>query len=212
VSQDLVLVRRRPGRLLWTLGAAALPALFASGPHWVLAVAILVGGMVAGGASTGNVRTDAANPVLLRMLGLDSRRAVQQRMWVPGLLAGIWYALALSLLRALGDLPAGPWWALGLALAPVGAVAAMRRARVGMVRNELLPLDTPMGTVSPGPMVNSVVGPDALLLGLPMLVQIVQGVPLTWTGVLVQAVVGVIGARAYLSGTTAHDGVELSRI
>jgi uncharacterized protein DUF6297 len=211
VAQDLLLVRRRPRRLLWTAGAAALPALLAHAPAVVLAVAVLLGGMTAAGASTGTVRTDAANPVMLRMLGVESRQAILQRFWVPGVLAGLWYAATLAVLRALGDLPAGPWWALGIVLAPVGAVAAVRKARVGMVRNELLPLDTPMGTVSPGPLLNSVVGPDALLLGLPALVQIAQRLPLTWTGVLVQAVVGVIGARAYVSGTTAHDRVELSR-
>ncbi|BFU42722.1 hypothetical protein KRMM14A1004_09590 [Krasilnikovia sp. MM14-A1004] len=210
VAQDLLMARRRPARLAWLAGATALPTLLAAGPRWLLAAAVLIGGMVAGGTSTATVRTDAANPVLLRMLGLDSRRAIEQRMWVPGVLAGAWYATSLALLDALGDLPAGPWWALGLVLAPVGAVAAVRHARVGLVRNELLPLDTPMGTVSPGPLVNSLVGPDILLLGLPMLVQIAQGQPLTWSTVLVQAVVAVIGVRAYLSATTAHDRVELS--
>ncbi|RZU49906.1 hypothetical protein EV385_1663 [Krasilnikovia cinnamomea] len=210
VAQDLLLARRRPARLAWLAGATALPALLAAGPRWLLAAGVLVGGMLAGGVSTATLRTDAANPVLLRLLGLSSRQAVGQRMIVPGVLAGAWSAASLALLDGLGELPSGPWWALGLALAPVGAVAAVRHARVGLVRNELLPLDTPMGTVSPGPLVNSVVGPDALLLGLPTLVQIVQGEPLTWSTVLVQAVVAVIGARAYLSGTTAPDRVELT--
>jgi hypothetical protein len=116
----------------------------------------------------------------------------------------------LALLDALDDLPPGPWWALGLALAPVGAVAAMRKSRAGFVRNELLPIDTPMGTISPGPLVNSGIGPDMLLLGLPTLVQIVQGHPLTWTTVLVQAIVAVIGARTYLTISTATNRVELS--
>ena len=65
-------------------------------------------------------------------------------------------------------------------------------------------------SISPGPLFKAVIGPDALLLGLPALLQIAQGHPLTWTTVLVQAVVGGIGARAYLAGTTAHDRVELS--
>ncbi|GAB1642749.1 DUF6297 family protein [Krasilnikovia sp. MM14-A1259] len=210
VAQDLLLARRRPARLAWLAGAVALPALLAAGPRWLLAAAVLAGGMAAGSVSTATVRTDSANPTLLRMLGLDSRQAVGQRMVVPGVLAGAWCTASLALLDGLGDLPSGPWWALGLTLAPVGAVAAVRRARVGLVRNELLPLDTPMGTVSPGPLVNSVIGPDALLLGLPVLVQIVQGHPPTWSTVLVQAAVGAIAARAYLSGTTAHDRVELT--
>jgi Family of unknown function (DUF6297) len=209
VAQDLRLALRRPGRLVWTVGTAALPVLVAGAPKLVLGIVVLLGGMIAGGASTGTVRTDAANPMMLRALALSSRQAVLQRFWVPGVLAGVWYTVALSLLRALGHLPPGPWWALGIALAPVGAVAAVRRGRVGMVRNDLLPLDTPMGTVSPGPLVNLAIGPDALLLGAPVLVQFVQPTPLGWTLVLVQAVIGVTGARAYLAGTTARDRVEL---
>jgi hypothetical protein len=197
--------------LVWLTGGIALPALLAHGPAWLLAVAVLLGGMLAGGVSTATVRTDAGNPVMLRMLGLDSRQAITQRLWVPVALAGLWSTGSLALLRALGDLPPGPWWALGIALAPVGAIAAIRKARVGLVRNELLPLDTPMGTLSPGPLVNSVIGPDALLLGLPALVEIAQGHPLSWTTVLVQAGVSIFGARAYISGTTAHDRVELSK-
>ncbi len=125
------------------------------------------------------------------------------------MVAAVWYTLALSLLSVLGDLPRGPWWALGIALAPVGAVAAVRRGRVGMVRNDLLPLDTPMGTVSPGPFVNLAVGLDVLLLAAPVLVQLHRHTSLGWTLVLVQAVIGVVGARAYLAGTTAKDRVEL---
>jgi hypothetical protein len=210
VAQDLVLVRRRPRRLVWLAGGIALPALLAHAPAALLAIAVLFGGMLAGGVSTANIRTDAGNPVMLRMLGMDSRQAITQRLWVPVALAGLWYAASLALLRALGDLPPGPWWALGIALAPTGALAAIRKARVGLVRNELLPLDTPMGTLSPGPLVNSVIGPDALLLGLPALIEIAQGHPLSWTTVLVQAVVSVVGARAYLSATTSHDRVDLT--
>jgi hypothetical protein len=211
VTQDLLLTARRRRRLLWLLLAAALPVLLRPAPHWVLGIAVLIGVLLAAATPAGNVKTDAGNPVLLRLLGLSSRRAVQQRLWVPGVLAAVWAALALTLLDVLGDLPGGPWWALGLVLGPVGAVAAVRRARVGFVRNELLPLDTPMGTVSTGPLVNAAIGPDALLLGLPALIAIAGGHPLSWTTVVVQAVVGGFGARAYLAGTTATDRVELSR-
>ena len=211
VAQDVRLALRRPRRLVWTAGSVALPALLAHGSALLLGVAVLLGGMIAAGASTANVRTDAANPVLLRLLGLDSRRAITQRMWVPGVLATIWSAAALGLLEALGDLPSGPWWALGLVLGPVGATAAIRKARVGLVRNDLLAFDTQMGvSLSPGPMLKAVIGPDVLLLGLPTLLQIAQRHPLTWAAVLVQAGVGIIGARAYLAGTTARDRVELS--
>lgn len=199
VAQDLLLVRRRPRRLMLLAGAVALPALFAHAPRVLLAAAILIGGMVAATVPAANIRTDAANPVMLRLLGMDWRRAIAQRLWVPAVLAGTWYAASLALLHVLGDLPGGPWAALGPALAPVAAVAAVRKARVGMVRNELLPVDTPMGTLSPGPLLSSVVGPDALLLGLPTVIQVGGGSPLSWTTVLVQAAVSVIAARAYVS-------------
>jgi Family of unknown function (DUF6297) len=211
VAQDILLALRRPRRLLWTAGSIALPALLAHHPAAVLGIAVLLGGMYAGGASTANVRTDAANPVLLRMLGLDSRQAVSQRIWVPGVLATVWSTAALGILQALGDLPGGPWWALGLVLGPVGATAAVRKARVGFVRNDMLAFDTQMGvSISPGPLLKGIFGPDALLLGLPTLLQIIQGHPLTWGVVVVQAGVGVVGARGYIAGTTARDRVELN--
>lgn len=203
VGQDLLLVARRRRRLLWLAFATTLPVLLTDAPAALIAVAVLAGAMLAAATPAGNAKTDAGNPVLRRLLGLSTRQAIQQRLWVPGVLAALWAAAALTLLRTLDGLPPGPWWALGLTLGPVGAVAAVRRARVGFVRNELLPLDTPMGTVSTGPLVNAVVGPDALLLGLPALVEIAQGNPLSWMTVLVQAVVAVIGARAYLSATAA---------
>ena len=211
VGQDLLLTARRRTHLLWLVLAACLPVLLGHAPRWLLGLAALLGAMFAGSTPTGTVKTDAGNPVLLRLLGISSRTAIFQHMWVPGVLAALWSALALTMLDVLDLVPPGPWWALGLALGPVGATAAIRRARVGFVRNELLPLDTPMGTVSTGPLVNAVVGPDALLLGLPALVEIAQGHPLSWTTVAVQAVVGGFGARAYLSGTTATDRVELHR-
>ncbi len=211
VAQDILLALRRPRRLLWTAGSVALPALLAHFPPAVLGISVLLGGMYAGGASTANVRTDAANPVLLRMVGLDSRRAISQRVWVPGVLATIWSTAALGILEALGDLPAGPWWLLGLVLGPVGATAAIRKARVGFVRNDTLAFDTTMGvSISPGPLFKLIFGPDALLLGLPMLVQIIQGHPMSVEVFLVQAIVGVVGVRGYISGTTARDRVELS--
>jgi hypothetical protein len=66
-----------------------------------------------------------------------------------------------------------------------------------------------MGTVSPGPLVNLTVGADVLLLAAPVLVQFHLNTPLGWTLVLLEAVIGVIGARAYLAGTTSKDRVEL---
>ena len=212
VAQDLLLVRRRPRRLAWIAVAAGVPALLTARPAWLVAVVLLLGGMIAGGVSTANVRTDAGNPVMLRMLGIDSRRALTQRLWVPAVVATAWSVVALTGVRALGGLPAGPWWALGLTLGPIGAIAAIRKARVGFVRNELLAFDTQMGvSISPGPLLNAAIGPDLLLLGLPALIQIAQHHPLTWTTVVVQAVAAAFGVRGYLSATTSPGRVELTR-
>lgn len=210
-AQDLRLALRRPRRLLWLLLASALPALLTHAPVWLLGPAVLVGCLLAAGTTAGNTRTDAANPVLLRMLSLSSRRATTERLLIPGILAAAWGALALTWLDLLAALPPGPWWALGLTLGPVGATAAIRRARVGFVNNSLLPIDTPMGTVSTGPALASVVGYDALLLGLPAIVLIAAGSPLTWLGILSQLAFGLLGARAYLAGTTDPERVELAK-
>jgi hypothetical protein len=98
---------------------------------------------------------------------------------------------------------------LGLALGPIGAVGAVRRARVGFVRNDLLPLDTPMGTVSTGPLVNSVAGPDLLLLGLPTVVAMTG--PLTWTQLALQAGLAALGVRLYLTVSTSGERVDLRK-
>jgi hypothetical protein len=209
VAQDLLLVRRRPGRLLRLAAAMVLPAVFAHAPGWLLAAAVLAGAVAAGGTSAAAVRTDAGNPVLLRLLGISSRQAVAQRLAVPVLLAALWSAGALTVLWALGAVPGGPWWALGVALGPAGAVAAVRRARAGFVDNGLLPVDTPMGSISTGPVLNALIGVDVLVLGLPAVVQFVAGGPLTWTAVAVQAAVSALGVWAYLRLTTSPHRVEL---
>jgi hypothetical protein len=67
-----------------------------------------------------------------------------------------------------------------------------------------------MGTISTGPLVNSVMGPDMLLLGLPALIAVAVHDPLPWTTVLIQAGVGVGGALLYLRGTTGDDRTDLS--
>lgn len=210
VAQDLLLVRRRPGRLLALAGATALPFLLADEPGWMLGVAVLAGVFAAAATPTGSVRTDAANPAMLRMLGIASRQAIVQRLLVPGVLAALWAAVALTGLRVLDVLPAGPWWLLGLTLGPVGAVAAVRRARVGLVDHGLLPLETPMGTVATGAVLASVIGFDGLLFGLPTVIAIALGDPLSWTAVLVQAVVAAGAVPLYLSLTTSPDRVELA--
>lgn len=210
VAQDLLLVRRRPRRLLWLAGATALPALLTHAPAWLLGVAVLTGAFLAAGTTTASVRTDAGNPVMLRVLGLSSRQTVSQRVLVPGVLAGLWAAAAFGLLTGLDALPAGPWWVLGLALGPVGALGAVRRARVGFVDNALLPIDTPMGSISTGPALASIIGFDLLVLGLPAVTAVALADPLSWTTVLVQVALGLLGGYFYLTRTTSPDRVELS--
>ncbi len=208
-GQDFLLLRRRVPKLLWLLAATPIPLLLSGAPRWVAAIAVLLGSMIAGGTTTATVNTDAGNPVLLRLLGLSSRQALLQRLWIPAVLAFGWSLIALVLMQIAGDLPAGPWFLLSLPIGVTGGLAAVRRARAGFVRNDLLPLDTPMGTVSTGPLVYAFAGPDALILGIPTVVAIGQSAPLPWTLLLFQTALSVVGARAYLAGTTDPERVEL---
>jgi hypothetical protein len=209
-AQDLRLALRRPRRLLWLTGGIALPALLGHAPAWLLGAVVLVGALLAAGTTTASVRTDAANPTLLRLLSISSRRAIIQRLMVPAVLAALWAAAALTLLQAFTVLPAGPWWALGLTIGPVGAAAAIRKARAGFVDNGMIPLDTPMGSISTGPTLASIAGYDMLLLGVPTVVATGLGTPLTWTTVLLQAAFAALGLRAYVTYTTDTDRVDLA--
>jgi hypothetical protein len=210
-GQDLRLLRRKPRRLLWLAVATTLPLLAAHGPVWMLPVVLLLGAMSAAATTAATVRTDSGNPVLLRLLALSSRQAVGERLWVPGVLAAAWTGAAMLLLDVFGDVAPGPWWALGLALGPVGAVAAVGRARLGFVRNGLLPLETPFGTVATGPVLATVGGFDMLLLALPAVVSLVDGSALSWSEVSVQAVLSAAGLVAYLAMSTSADRTELTR-
>jgi len=55
-----------------------------------------------------------------------------------------------------------------------------------------------------------VIGFDGLLFGLPALIAVAGGGPLSWTAVLIQAVVAALGVRLYLATTTSADRVELT--
>ncbi|MEV6344901.1 DUF6297 family protein [Actinoplanes sp. NPDC051851] len=209
-GQDLMLALRRRSRLLWLAGTTTLPLLLRSAPSWVTALAVLLGAMIAGTTSTGNIRTDSGNPVLSRMLGITSRQALIQRAAVPAVLATLWATTALVLLQIAGDLPPGQWWILGFPVGLAGATAAVRKARVGFVRNDMLPLDTPMGTMSTGPLANAIAGPDALVLGVPLVFALGAGSALSPDLVLIQAALALIGARGYLVWTTDTDRVELT--
>lgn len=208
-GQDFLLLRRRLPRLLWLLAATPIPLLLTAAPAWVAGIAVLLGAMIAGGTTTATVNTDAGNPVLLRLLGLSSRQVLTQRLWIPGVLAFLWSLIALVLIQLGGALPAGAWALLSIPVGVAGGLAAVRRARGGFVRNDLLPLDTPMGTVSTGPLVYAFAGPDALILGIPTVIAIGQGTPLTLNLLLLQTVLALLGARAYLAGTTDPERVQL---
>ncbi|MFC7534451.1 DUF6297 family protein, partial [Actinoplanes sp. GCM10030250] len=210
VGQDYQLATRRLPHLLWLAASTTLPLLLTSGPRWLLGLAILLGAMIAGGTTTATVKTDAGNPFMLRLLGLTSRQVLAQRLWIPTATATAWSVTALTLLQATGNLPAGPWPLLGLTLGPLAATAAIRRARVGFVRNDLLPLDTPMGTVSTGPLVNSLAGPDLLLLALPTLVVLSFPSPLLWSTVFLQAALSLLTFRLYLTTSTSPTRLTLT--
>jgi hypothetical protein len=126
-------------------------------------------------------------------------------------LGAAWATVALALLQLSGALPPGQWWLLGLAVGPVGAASAVRAARAGFVRNDLIPIDTPMGSVPTGPVVYAFAGIDLLILALPAVVALVQDAPLTWTMITVQVAASALGIQAYLSWTTDSERVSLSK-
>ncbi|GAA0465792.1 hypothetical protein Aca07nite_62090 [Actinoplanes capillaceus] len=209
-AQDLLLARRRVPRLLWAAAATTLPLLLSGAPPWLLAGTLLIGTMLAARTTASAVKTDATNPVLLRLLSLTSRRALWQRLWVPAALGTVWATVALGLLQLTGALPPGQWWPLGLALGPIGAVAALRAARAGLVRNDLLPVETPMGSVPTGPVLHAFAGLDLLLLALPTVVALATAAPATWSLLVLQAAVAGLGVHAYLTFTTSPARVELA--
>ncbi|SDT77317.1 DUF6297 family protein [Actinoplanes derwentensis] len=209
-AQDLLLARRRTPRLLWTAASTALPLLLTGAPNWLLALTLVLGSALAARATTATVKIDAANPVLLRLLGLDSRQAVRQRFWLPAVLATSWATVSLALLQLSGALPPGQWWLLGLSLGPIGAISALRAARSGMVRNDLIPIDTPMGSLATGPLLHAFIGIDLLLLALPTGIQLAQSLPAAFDMILVQTAIAIAGAQAYLNLTTDPGRLELS--
>jgi hypothetical protein len=210
-AQDLRVLGRKPQRLVWLAAATLLPAVFTESTGWLPAIAVLLGAMFAAATTTPGVRTDAANPAMLRVLSISARQAVLDRAWLPALLASAWAGGSLLLLTALGGMPPGPWWALGVALGPAAAAGAIRRARMGMVQNGLLPLDTPMGSVETGPVLGAIIGYDLLVIfGLPALVLIGTGDPLTWSAVLTQLVVSTAGLAMYVGASTSTIDADLS--
>ena len=208
LALDLLVLGRKGRRLAWVAGALLLPVVLAGGPQrigWPATVALLLGAMSAATTSTSSIRTDARNPALLRLQAVSGRRAVAYRAALPVALASAWSASAFALLTAVDALPPGPWWALGLALGPAAAAAAIRRSRLGLVQNGLLPLDTPMGSIETGPALGAITGYDLLLvLSLPSIMLLHAGAPLPWSSVLTQAVLATLGLLFYVRGSTAE--------
>jgi hypothetical protein len=209
-AQDLRVLARRPQRLGWLAAATLLPAVFTGSTGWLPSAAVLFGAMTAAATTTTAVRTDAANPAMLRLLAVSARQAVLDRAWLPALLASAWASTALLMLTVLDAMPPGPWWALGLALGPAAAAGAIRRARMGLVQNGLLPLDTPMGSLETGPVLGAVIGYDLLVIfGLPALVLIGTGDPLSWSAVLTQLTFSAAGLAMYVGASTSTVAADL---
>ncbi|MGC5032301.1 DUF6297 family protein [Micromonospora sp. DT229] len=198
LQQDLLVLRRRGRRLGWLAAATPLPAVLAAGADWLPVAALVAGAVTAAGVTLDALRRDVAHPALLRLLGLTGRRAVAIRLVLPTVLATVWSGLALAVLGWLGDLPPGPWWALGLAFGPTAAMLAVRRAQAGRIDHSLPLVVTPMGAFSPGPLLWLFNGVDVLLFATPALVALLGPVRPGWGWVAVQAGCAVLAVRAYL--------------
>ncbi|MEU5562107.1 DUF6297 family protein [Micromonospora musae] len=201
VAQDLLQVRRKPGRLLWLVGTATAPAVVADGPVWLLIGIVLVGALAAASVTGEATHSDASNPAALRLLGLTFRQVYAQRLVVPAGIAALWGAIALGAAQATGAL-SGPWWALGLAAGPAAAVAALYRAKISANSLGHIFIDTPAGAFPSGLLLWLVNGVDVVaVLGLPMVIALVtERAPehLSWSSVLVQAMLSVAGCLVLL--------------
>ncbi|TYC07164.1 hypothetical protein FXF53_00720 [Micromonospora sp. WP24] len=201
VAQDLLQVRRRPGRLPWLVGTALAPAVVADGPVWLLIGVVLVGALAAASATSEATHADASNPAALRLLGLTFRQVYAQRLVVPAGIAALWGALALGTVQATDTL-SGPWWALGLVAGPGAAVAALYRAKVSASSIGHIFIDTPLGGFPSGLLLWLVNGVDVVaVLALPLVIALVTSrapEQLSWSSVAVQAVLSVAGCLVLL--------------
>ncbi|MEU8263322.1 DUF6297 family protein [Micromonospora sp. NPDC048999] len=202
-SHDLLVLRRKRRRLGWLAAAALLPAMLTGSPGWVLVPVLLAGGLISADTTLDAVRRDSAQPALVRLLGRTGRQVVAARFLAPAILAAAWSGLALTALALRSDLPPGPWWALGLAVGPAVAVAALRRARARAIDNSLPLVDTPMGTFAPGPLMWLFTGLEGLVvLTLPTVLALLESTGSTelgWGRVLTQAGLSALGVAAYLT-------------
>jgi len=203
---DLLIARRKAGRLWWLVAAAAVPTALAAAPIWVTLSAVLLGALATAGTLTESTHIDAGNQAMLRLLGRSGRQVMAQRLIVPGLLAGAWLALALGGLQAAGRVN-GALWVLGLAAGPAVAVAALRRARVSAASVGNVLVDTPMGAFPSGMLLWLTNGVDVLvLLTLPVSIGLFATSALGWSGVLLQLAASGAGAALLLRFSATHAG------
>ncbi|MER6507199.1 DUF6297 family protein [Nonomuraea sp. NPDC001636] len=198
--QDWVRLGRRPWRLAATAASAALPAVFAQAGAAPAALGLVVlGGALAVAASgTSGARRDADNPALARLTGVGRRPALAARALLPGLLGGVWAALALAGVVAVGGLPSGAWL-FGLLSAPALAAGALRMARRGPVDHSMPVIDTPGGAVPTGPVLWAATGADLALLGcLPAVVALATGPAAPGGFLAAQAVAGLVALAGVL--------------
>lgn len=196
IAQDLIILRRKAPRLWWSVGAAAVPVYLAEGPAWLLIGVVLIGALGAAGFTGESTHSDAANPAMLRLLGVTGRRVTAARLVVPAVIAGGWLAITLAVLQGLGSL-AGPWWVLGLLAGPAVAVGAYQRAKASAAALGTILIDTPLGAFPAGMLLWLLNGIDVLaVLTLPVSVGLVM-LPapevLGWPWLLAQVVSSALG-------------------
>jgi hypothetical protein len=129
---------RRPGLLIVTAAGALLPALVGAAitghyRGYVVAVALLIGGIAAGAQGTSAAKRDLNDDTLRRLLAVDPTQALAARLVLPGLLSAAWLGLACGVLVAVGVLHGGLWIAVGVAAGPGAAVAALRMSRTAPI-------------------------------------------------------------------------------
>lgn len=185
---------RRPGRLAVLVGSAALPALvtISIGNVTPVVVVLMLGGALSAAAScTAGERRDTTDLALARLWGLRRGSAMAGRAVLPGLIGGLWMALALAGLQVTGHLPPGPWWTLALPVAPAMAAGALRMARRPPLYHAMHPIDTPFGLLPTGPLVWALAGTDVALLGsLPALYALLTPSGILGPSVVAQTIVG----------------------
>ncbi|WP_027659874.1 DUF6297 family protein [Salinispora fenicalii] len=210
IAQDLIILRRKAPRLWWPVGAVAVPVYLAEGPAWLLLGVVLIGALGAAGFTGESTHSDAANPAMLRLLGVTGRRVTAARLVVPAVIAGGWLAITLAVLQGLGALT-GPWWALGLLAGPAVAAAAYQRAKASAASIGTILIDTPLGAFPAGMLLWLLNGVDVLaVLTLPVSVGLVL-VPapevLGWPWLFAQAASSALGCALLVRLGTNQTGV-----